>query len=130
GCTLLFIDVDNFKFVNDKHGHKIGDELLKTLADRISAIVARVVSERGLPDGLFARLSGDEFAIMLRCQPGSGTITEISENILALFAEGFEVLDKAYPVTASIGIAVYPEDARTLAELVANADAAMYQAKS
>ena len=130
GCTLLFIDVDNFKFVNDKHGHKIGDELLKTLADRISAIVARVVSERGLPDGLFARLSGDEFAIMLRCQPGSGTITEMSEKILALFAEGFEVLDKAYPVTASIGIAVYPEDARTLAELVANADAAMYQAKS
>lgn len=130
GCTLLFIDVDNFKFVNDKHGHKIGDELLKTLADRVSTIVARVVAERGLPDGLFARLSGDEFAIMLRCQPGSGTITELSNDILALFAEGFEVLDKAYPVTASIGIAVYPEDARTLPELVANADAAMYQAKS
>ncbi|MFC6444417.1 putative bifunctional diguanylate cyclase/phosphodiesterase [Shinella zoogloeoides] len=130
GCTLLFIDVDNFKFVNDKHGHKIGDELLKTLADRISAIVERIVSGRGLPQGLFARLSGDEFAIMLRCQPGSGAITEISSEILALFAEGFEVLDKAYPVTASIGIAVYPEDARTLAELVANADAAMYQAKS
>lgn len=130
GCTLLFIDVDNFKFVNDKHGHKIGDELLKTLADRISAIVNRIVCERGLPNGLFARLSGDEFAIMLRCQPGGGTITEISSEILALFAEGFEVLDKAYPVTASIGIAVYPEDAHTLAELVANADAAMYQAKS
>lgn len=130
GCTLLFIDVDNFKFVNDKHGHKIGDELLKTLADRISEIVARVVDDRGLPDGLFARLSGDEFAIMLRCQPGGGTITEISNEILALFAEGFEVLDKAYPVTASIGIAVYPEDARSLPELIANADAAMYQAKS
>ena len=130
GCTLLFIDVDNFKFVNDKHGHKIGDELLKTLADRISAIVERIVGERGLPQGLFARLSGDEFAIMLRCQPGSGAITEVSNEILALFGEGFEVLDKAYPVTASIGIAVYPEDARTLAELVANADAAMYQAKS
>ncbi len=130
GCTLLFIDVDNFKFVNDKHGHKIGDELLKVLAARISAIVMRAVTERGLPDGLFARLSGDEFAIMLRCQPGSGTITETSNQILALFGEGFEVLDKAYPVTASIGIAVYPEDARTLPELVANADAAMYQAKS
>lgn len=86
GCTR-FIDVDNFKFVNDKHGHKIGDELLKTLADRISAIVACVVAERGLPTGLFARLSGDEFAIMLRCQPGSGTITEGFRKILALFAE-------------------------------------------
>lgn len=130
GCTLLFIDVDNFKFVNDKHGHKIGDELLKTLADRISTIVSRIVREHGLPEGLFARLSGDEFAIMLRCQPGSGTITKMSGEILSLFAEGFEVLEKAYPVTASIGIAVYPEDARTLPELVANADAAMYQAKS
>ena len=130
GCTLLFIDVDNFKFVNDKHGHKIGDELLKTLAARISGIVNGIASEHGLPEGLFARLSGDEFAIMLRCRPGCGTITQISGEILSLFAEGFEVLDKAYPVTASIGIAVYPEDAHTLAELVANADAAMYQAKS
>lgn len=130
GCTLLFIDVDNFKFVNDKHGHKIGDELLKALAFRISSIVSRVVTERGLPAGLFARLSGDEFAIMLRCQPGGGTITGLSNEILALFAEGFEVLGKAYPVTASIGVAVFPEDARTLPELIANADAAMYQAKS
>ncbi|MFC3073022.1 putative bifunctional diguanylate cyclase/phosphodiesterase [Shinella pollutisoli] len=130
GCTLLFIDVDNFKFVNDKHGHKVGDELLKTLAARIAAIVERTVTARGLPEGLFARLSGDEFAIMLRSQPGNGTIAEVSDAILALFAEGFEVLDKAYPVTASIGIAVYPDDARTLPELLANADAAMYQAKS
>ena len=130
GCTLLFIDVDNFKFVNDKHGHKVGDELLKTLAARISAIVERTVTARGLPEGLFARLSGDEFAIMLRSRPGDGTIGEVSDAILALFAEGFEVLDKAYPVTASIGIAVYPDDARTLPELLANADAAMYQAKS
>lgn len=130
GCTLLFIDVDNFKFVNDKHGHKIGDELLKTLAARIAAIVNGVTRGHDLPEGLFARLSGDEFAIMLRCQPGCGTITQVSGDILSLFAEGFEVLDKAYPVTASIGIAVYPEDARTLPELIANADAAMYQAKS
>lgn len=130
GCTLLFIDVDNFKFVNDKHGHKVGDELLKTLAARIAAIVERTVTARGLPEGLFARLSGDEFTIMLRSQPGNGTIAEVSDAILALFAEGFEVLDKAYPVTASIGIAVYPDDARTLPELLANADAAMYQAKS
>jgi diguanylate cyclase (GGDEF)-like protein len=130
GCTLLFIDIDNFKFVNDKHGHKVGDELLKTMATRVAEIVERIVRERGLPEGLFARLSGDEFAIMLRTQPGSGTITEVSDAILHLFSEGFEVLDKAYPVTASIGIAVCPEDARTLPELIANADAAMYQAKS
>lgn len=129
-CALLFIDVDNFKFVNDKHGHKVGDELLKTLAARIAEIVGRAVAARGLPEGLFARLSGDEFAILLRSQAGESAAGEVSDAILSLFAEGFEVLDKAYPVTASIGIAVYPDDARTLPELLANADAAMYQAKS
>ncbi|MDX3927344.1 MAG: EAL domain-containing protein [Shinella sp.] len=130
GCTLLFIDVDNFKFVNDKHGHKVGDELLKTLATRVKAIVADVLARRNLAEGLFARLSGDEFAIMVRSQPGDGTIKEISGAILDLFADGFEVLGNSYPVTASIGIAVSPEDAQTLPELIANADAAMYQAKS
>ena len=130
GCTLLFIDVDNFKFVNDKHGHKVGDELLKTLAARVKAIVDEVLARRALPEGLFARLSGDEFAIMLRSEPGDGTVTEISGAILALFAEGFEMLGKSFPVTASIGIAVCPEDALTLSELIAHADAAMYQAKS
>ncbi len=130
GCALLFIDIDNFKFVNDKHGHKVGDELLKTVATRVSVIVAAAVEAGNLPDGLFARLSGDEFAIMMHNPPGSNAIGEISRAILALFAEGFSVLDKAYPVTASIGIATYPEDASTLPELLANADAAMYQAKS
>ncbi|MCF3641678.1 bifunctional diguanylate cyclase/phosphodiesterase [Rhizobium sp. TRM95111] len=130
GCTLLFIDVDNFKFVNDKHGHKVGDELLKALAARIKTIVNEVVGRRSLPEGLFARLSGDEFAIMVRSQPGDGTIREISDRILALFANGFEMLGTSFPVTASIGVAICPDDAQTLAELVTHADAAMYQAKS
>ena len=130
GCALFFIDVDNFKFVNDKHGHKVGDELLKTMAVRVSAIVTPIIRARNLPEGLFARLSGDEFAIMLHNRPGAGVLAEISNAILDLFAEGFSVLDKSYPVTASIGIATYPEDAGTLPELLANADAAMYQAKS
>lgn len=130
GCTLLFIDVDNFKFINDKHGHKVGDELLKSLAARVEDIVRSVTQRRGLPGALVARLSGDEFAIMVQSQPGDGTVTEISNRILGLFADGFEMLEKSYPVTASIGIAVFPEDANTLQELLANADAAMYQAKS
>lgn len=128
-CTLLFIDVDNFKFVNDKHGHKVGDELLKTLAARVQVIVQRVTERRALGQPLMARLSGDEFAIMLQSQTGDGTVTEMSSRILALFADGFDMLEKSFPVTASIGIAVFPEDASTLPELLAHADAAMYQAK-
>ncbi len=130
GCTLLFIDVDNFKFVNDKYGHKVGDELLRTLAPRINAIVRSVTERRELPEALVARLSGDEFAIMVQSNPADGTITEISRSILGLFSDGFEMLEKSYPVTASIGIAIFPDDAADLQELLANADAAMYQAKA
>ncbi|MDR6757302.1 diguanylate cyclase (GGDEF)-like protein [Mycoplana sp. BE70] len=129
-CSLLFIDVDNFKFVNDKHGHKVGDELLKTLASRILAIVKAVADGRELPEILVARLSGDEFAIMVQSQPGDGTINEITTKILDLFSDGFEMVDKSFPVTASIGIAAFPEDAASLPELLASADAAMYQAKA
>jgi EAL domain-containing protein (putative c-di-GMP-specific phosphodiesterase class I) len=66
----------------------------------------------------------------VRSNPGDGTVREISKAILALFDGGFEVSGKSYPVTASIGVAVCPDDAGTVAELISNADAAMYQAKS
>jgi diguanylate cyclase (GGDEF)-like protein len=128
-CSLLFIDIDNFKFVNDKHGHEIGDELLKTLATRIAERVDAITERRGQKPAILARLSGDEFAVLVRSRPGDGTVREISGAILSLFEDGFEVTDKRYPVTASIGAAICPDDATNLAELISNADAAMYQAK-
>ena len=129
-CSLLFIDIDNFKFVNDKHGHEIGDELLKTLAARIAERVDVITERRGQRPAILARLSGDEFAVLVRSRPGDGTVREISGAILSLFEDGFEVSDKRYPVTASIGAAICPDDATNLTELIANADAAMYQAKT
>lgn len=129
-CSLLFIDIDNFKFVNDKHGHEIGDELLKTLAVRIGECVDAITERRGQKPAILARLSGDEFAVFVRSRPGDGTVREISAAILGLFEDGFEVSDKRYPVTASIGAAICPDDATNLAELISNADAAMYQAKT
>ncbi|MGE6781341.1 putative bifunctional diguanylate cyclase/phosphodiesterase [Ensifer adhaerens] len=129
-CSLLFIDIDNFKFVNDKHGHEIGDELLKTLATRIAERVDAITERRGQKPAILARLSGDEFAVLVRSRPGDGTVREISAAILSLFEDGFEVSDKRYPVTASIGAAICPDDATNLAELISNADAAMYQAKT
>lgn len=129
-CSLLFIDIDNFKFVNDKHGHEIGDELLKTLAARIGERVDTITERRGQKPAILARLSGDEFAVLVRSRPGDGTVREIAGAILGLFEDGFEVTDKRYPVTASIGAAICPDDATNLAELISNADAAMYQAKS
>ncbi|MCV9963060.1 EAL domain-containing protein [Pararhizobium sp. BT-229] len=129
-CSLLFIDIDNFKFVNDKYGHDVGDELLKTLAMRIEAAVGGIVARRGLPPVVLARLSGDEFAVLVRSATGDGTIREMCAVILSLFSDGFEVRGKHYPVTASIGVAICPTDATNLAELISNADAAMYQAKT
>jgi diguanylate cyclase (GGDEF)-like protein len=129
-CSLLFIDIDNFKFVNDKYGHEVGDELLKTLAIRIEGVVGEIVRRRSLPPVVFARLSGDEFAVLAQSASGDGTIREMCTSILALFSGGFEVRGKHYPVTASIGVAICPTDATNLAELVSNADAAMYQAKT
>jgi c-di-GMP phosphodiesterase len=129
-CSLLFIDVDNFKFVNDKHGHNVGDDLLKTLAVRITDRVEAINRRRGQQPAVMARLSGDEFAVLVRSNPGDGTVREMSSTILALFDGGFEVSGERYPVTASIGVAICPDDATTVAELISNADAAMYQAKS
>ncbi|MBB4184193.1 diguanylate cyclase (GGDEF)-like protein [Sinorhizobium terangae] len=129
-CSLLFIDIDNFKFVNDKHGHEVGDELLKTLAARLADHVDTITQRRGQKPAIFARLSGDEFAVLVRSRPGDGTVREIAAAILALFDDGFEVSGKRYPVTASIGAAICPDDASNVAELISNADAAMYQAKS
>lgn len=129
-CSLLFIDVDNFKFVNDKYGHNVGDELLKTLAARVTDRVDAIGRKRGHMPAVMARLSGDEFAVLLRSKPGDGTIREMSSAILSLFDGGFEVSGECYPVTASIGVAICPDDATSVAELISNADAAMYQAKA
>ncbi len=129
-CSLLFIDIDNFKFVNDKYGHDVGDELLKVLAFRIEATVGQIVARRTLKPVIFARLSGDEFAVLVQSASGDGTIREMCAAILALFTNGFNVHGKDYPVTASIGVAICPTDATNLAELISNADAAMYQAKT
>ncbi len=128
--SLLFIDIDNFKFVNDKYGHEVGDELLKVLALRIERVVSEIIARRSLPPVVFARLSGDEFAVLVQSASGDGTIREMCACILALFSDGFEVRGKHYPVTASIGVAICPMDATNLAELISNADAAMYQAKT
>jgi c-di-GMP phosphodiesterase len=129
-CSLLFIDIDNFKFVNDKYGHEVGDDLLKILALRIEAAIGVIVARRAMAPAVFARLSGDEFAVLAQSTPRDGTIREMCDAILALFSNGFEVHGKHYPVTASIGVAICPTDATNLAELISNADAAMYQAKT
>lgn len=129
-CSMLFLDVDNFKFVNDRYGHEAGDRVLCTLARRIGDVLAAVAQRFPQVTTEFARLSGDEFAILVQPTGSRGAAEEIASGILSLFGGGFEVSGERYPISVSIGLASYPENAFSVEELIFNADAAMYEAKA
>jgi diguanylate cyclase (GGDEF)-like protein/PAS domain S-box-containing protein len=120
--AVVFIDLDNFKLVNDTLGHNAGDELLKTVASRLVGCVKATDT--------VVRVGGDEFAIVLFDQPTN--IDVISETLQAIrdaIAEPVPVAEHRLRLTASIGIANYPKDGTSPDRLLANADAAMYRAK-
>lgn len=120
--TLMFIDLDRFKEVNDTLGHDTGDLLLKEAAMRIRACVRETDT--------VARMGGDEFTIILCGQNEQNNIARVYTGILHKLAQPFFLRDEAAYVSASIGITVFPSDAHTIEELLKNADQAMYAAKS
>lgn len=132
--ALLFIDLDLFKRINDTLGHHVGDELLQSVTSRLlnsirsSDYVARP-DEHEMMD-VVSRLGGDEFILLLH------NITHISDpgkvalRILKDLSEPFDLAGREVYVTASIGIALYPNDGRDVDNLLKNADAAMYHAKA
>ncbi|WP_415904120.1 putative bifunctional diguanylate cyclase/phosphodiesterase [Neptuniibacter sp. QD48_55] len=126
--SLIYLDLDNFKFVNDKYGHEVGDKLLQAVALRLNNIINITAKkfDAELPQAF--RLSGDEFIVLL---PNVSTeqALKLCEKILHLFADGYHFELGHFPVTASIGLATYPQDGHTLSQLISNADLAMYQAK-
>ncbi|KAA0590699.1 EAL domain-containing protein [Azospirillum oryzae] len=118
--ALLFLDMDNFKFINDGFGHKAGDELLAMMGQRIG---------KGAGEGLFiARLGGDEFVVVVQggdaCAP-----VEVARRMEQALAAPFLVEGQNFYVSCSIGIARYPWDGRCFDDLLQNADTAMYRAK-
>ncbi|MBF0190192.1 MAG: diguanylate cyclase [Magnetococcales bacterium] len=121
--AVLFIDLDHFKPVNDTLGHGAGDELLRQVAQRLRLCVRQ--------SDTLARLGGDEFTIILAnlCQPPDPEI--VAEKVLAALSRPFELPGVAYGITisASVGIALYPEHGTDLESLLQKADQAMYQAK-
>jgi len=128
--SLLFIDLDNFKFVNDTFGHATGDAVLQRFTTICASILAPFQIEPAERRPLLARLSGDEFAILLWERQEDAAASEISARLIETFGEGLTVEDETYPVTASIGIACFPADANSFAQLVSCADKAMYHAKA
>lgn len=119
--ALLYLDLDNFKQVNDQHGHLVGDELLIQLSTRI-------YKKLGLYDTL-ARTGGDEFLFLLADKDEQET-KQFVEWLSSSFETPFEVEGKHFTITCSIGISMYPKDGIDADRLLRNADTALYQVKA
>ncbi|MEX2461744.1 MAG: EAL domain-containing protein [Paenibacillaceae bacterium] len=119
--SILFLDLDQFKYVNDTMGHALGDVLLQTVAIRI---------KKALPkNAILARMGGDEFTILIPKMDTSDVAARTSEEIIELLKTSFPLNHNEVFITASIGISVYPEDGSDADTLMKNADTAMYRAK-
>src|SRR5262249_37077634 len=121
GTSVLYLDLDDFKGVNDTLGHLAGDILLKRVAERLAA--------RQTAGIFLARLVGDEFAVVQPGAAGRSDASALALGILAAFDEPFEIEDRKITVAASIGIAQAPADGSDLSELSRRADMALYAAK-
>jgi diguanylate cyclase (GGDEF)-like protein/PAS domain S-box-containing protein len=119
--ALLFVDIDLFKKVNDTFGHATGDELLKMIADRLSAAVR--------PGDTVARLGGDEFIVALDDVAEANDVVIVSKKIVASFASIVNVNGHDLAITCSIGASLFPVDGASPDELIRCADMAMYKAK-
>jgi len=120
-AAVLFADLDRFKQVNDLHGHGVGDQLLRAVAERLSAVLR--------PGDTLARLSGDEFVILCEDVDGPAHIDGIAARIVASFADPFVLSNVEAHVTASVGIAFSSQGDQLPEFLLRDADAAMYQVK-
>ncbi|MGR5254474.1 putative bifunctional diguanylate cyclase/phosphodiesterase [Vibrio astriarenae] len=126
---LLYIDLDNFKYVNDKYGHQIGDRVLTRFANHINQLVDEF-KQQGILTGLPSRLSGDEFAIFIVTDSATQSVArDFADKLLAPIQNKRSSVIGNFPITASIGIASYPDDGHEITTLISSADTAMYQAK-
>jgi diguanylate cyclase (GGDEF)-like protein/PAS domain S-box-containing protein len=124
-AAVVFIDLDNFKFINDSLGHQAGDRLLIEIARRLKACVRETDT--------VARYGGDEFVLVLNNYYESASIAQLLDRLLAEIAQPVDVGSEGHAqelfVTCSIGVSLYPSDGETATNLIKSADAAMYLAK-
>ncbi len=120
--NLIFLDLDNFKDVNDTQGHDVGDKMLRSVAERLSACMRDT--------DVLARLGGDEFVVVCPSVTTQESVAAVVQRIMAIFTEPFEIEGRHLYTSASIGISVYPDDSLDATTLFRCADTAMYQAKN
>lgn len=126
--ALLYIDLDNFKYINDNYGHDMGDQVLKEFAVHLQSVLRLTDVVMSVKQDI-SRLAGDEFAVIIHGCKAEVGLPSIADRILNIFSQGFQGRAANFPISASIGIAVFPEDGKDATSLITNADAAMYQAK-
>lgn len=119
--AILFIDVDNFKFINDTYGHLIGD--------RIIQMVSKILESTLRIDDFITRKGGDEFIILLNDLARKEDINYVLDKIIEHFEKPIEIENQKIPLTLSIGISIFPDDGDTVKDLIQKADYVMYKSK-
>lgn len=119
--AMLFVDVDNFKDINDSHGHTVGDIVLQVVARRLRSNVRQ--------SDYLARWGGDEMVILLNDGVTDAGVAAVTQKIAAAVSAPLQAANTIFNLTVSIGIALYPDHAETAAELIDKADQAMYRVK-
>jgi diguanylate cyclase (GGDEF)-like protein len=119
--AVVFIDLDDFKKINDTMGHQLGDLLIVSVAARLNSMIFK--------NDLLGRLGGDEFALIIQQDLSDEDVFQYVENLREKLAERFYINQHEYRIRASFGISIYPQDGSTPDELIKCADTAMYKAK-
>ncbi|KZZ43848.1 hypothetical protein A3758_04500 [Oleiphilus sp. HI0118] len=119
--AVMFIDLDDFKSINDSMGHEAGDALLIDAAIRLKSVLHS--------DDFVGRLGGDEFVVFVKEKGREGNFSRVADKILLEFKNSFNIENRRLKVSASIGISIYPDNGQTSSVLLSNADAAMYHSK-
>lgn len=119
--AVLYMDLDKFKYVNDTHGHTVGDAMLQAVARRMTELLRA--------EDMFCRLSGDEFMILLQDVAEQEDVVSVCEKVLSNMARPFDLEGLRVHTSSSIGIAIYPQDGSDAETLMRNADTAMYESK-
>ncbi|WP_418314804.1 diguanylate cyclase domain-containing protein [Piscinibacter sakaiensis] len=119
--AMLYVDLDHFKPVNDRHGHPVGDRLLQLVAQRLLSLVR--------PTDVVARLGGDEFALLLSGVRNASNAAAVADKVVGAAAKPFVVDDLSLQIGASVGVAFGIDPAAGAGDLIARADAMLYRAK-
>ncbi|USB33604.1 GGDEF domain-containing phosphodiesterase [Paenibacillus sp. YPG26] len=120
-AAIFFIDMDNFKFINDTLGHKSGDKLIRQVSQKLTTLLPL--------KGRLYRLAGDEFVYFIRNVESKEAVLSIADNLIRAFKQPLQINSSNIYATVSIGVACYPEDGEDTEELLKNADVAMYRSK-